>query len=139
MAALRRAVLPDNFPLGQPLDAGQFDVLAVQNVEHRGPHQTHQGRHLEPTQSDGRKDIVIDASHALDGEPSQLDSEDPHEDEPKPEAGHRLSKQCDHLSEEVERCIFPDRRKHSYRNSNHSSEYQRDAGKLHCIPYSLLQ
>src|SRR2546428_11326278 len=54
-----QAVLPDDLPLGEPLDPGQLHELRVQHVQHRGADQPHDGRDLEPAEGNGGKEHVL--------------------------------------------------------------------------------
>src|SRR6185436_5907547 len=58
------AVLPDHLPLGESLDPGQLHELRVEDVQHRGADQPHDGGHLEPAEVDGGKDHVLDPAAA---------------------------------------------------------------------------
>ncbi len=123
--AALRSVCPDHLPLGQPFHAGQFNVLAVQGIEHRGPNQPHQSGDPEQTQRHGRQHIGTGSRMTRGRHRIQCQPKNPDEHQPKPERWSRLPDQRQCFAAIVENGIPFCRRNDTHGNRNQRGDRDR--------------
>ena len=102
-------VLPDDLPLGQPLDARQLHVLAAEHVEHGRAGEPHEPGHREPAERDAGQQDVQRGAAAGGRQQVQEHAEDEHEQQAQPERRHGLAERREGARGVVEPAPAPDR------------------------------
>src|SRR6266446_9973764 len=83
-------VLPQDDPLGEPLEPRELDVVGVEHLQHRRAREAQDGRRGEIAQREGGQDQAGEAVASAGGEQTQHHREEQDQHEAEPERGHRL-------------------------------------------------
>src|SRR6516164_4696664 len=122
---IAQAMLPNHHGLAQPLDAGQFDVFAVEHLKHARPRQPHEARGKKCSERDHRQHVMLRSAHAAGREPAELHTEQEDQDDAEPEARRRYAEDGDRPRCAIEETPPIDRRNDAKRNADRHGEQQR--------------
>src|SRR3989442_731355 len=108
----------DDHDVGEPLEPGELDVLAAQDLQHARAGQPEHRRGEVPPEGEGGHDDVPPVAGPGGRQPSEPDGEHEDQDEPEPKARDREAEQSNPFGDVVPRAVDLHRRDDARRNTD---------------------
>src|SRR5712692_3297376 len=112
----------DDHDVGKPLEPGELDVLAAQDVQHARAGQPEHRRGEVPPEREGGHDHMPPVAGPGGRQPSEPDGEHEDQHQPQPEAGDREAEQGDALGDGVPPGVDLHRRDDTGRNADEQGD-----------------